>query len=404
MSVFSGPRPPTSLSPASPVQVEVRDEPRKLAELANEVPDAVRRGPSMTGLWQSVLAFVPGPLLLLAFSLPTVAALWTGAAVLIGMILFAVEQDVPKAVLTPGRVTIDEHGVTLERETQTDRWSRAAIRDVQVLASAIVLLSHRDGWYVIPRASFDSPEACERFIAAARELLQTEATTPGWPKRSPFAPGLMAFLLACAGGLGFIAWDASVWARLVCAPLAGVCVLFAMADMNASSRRLMGRKPGRPTPPRPGSSTEAYLAAVRIEELRPSATLVLGVYVLAAALLYVTLVAGLIGTVIFASLALLVFAFAIFELSNVLEMWWPWRPVRSWRQIEVTPHGVVRRHAGVSMTVPWEKLAKPVVRDGAIIFDKRDSEKFELIRDSDFAQSEDRDAFVTAALEYGPSS
>lgn len=380
-----------------PIHVEVRDEPSKLAELAHTVPKAVRRRPLWIGLLQFALAFVPTPLLLVAFSLPSVAAVWTAAVGLIALIMFAVEQDVPAAGLTPGRITVDEHGVTIERETKTDHWRSSAVRDVQVLADAIVLLSHRDGWLVIPRASFDSPQTCERFVAAVRTQLETDTSTPGWPKPAPLHVGVMAFLLACAGGLGWMAWDAGLWLRLVCAPLAGVCVVLAMADMNSSSRRLMGRKPGRPTPPRPGSTTDAYLAAVRIEELRPSALLVLGVYALAAALLYVTLVAGAIGTVIVVSLALVVLAFAMFELSSVLEMWWPWRPVRSWRQIEVGPLGVARRHAGGSVTVPWTKLADPIVGDGAIVLNWSGGETFERIPDGAFAQPEDRDAFLAVA-------
>lgn len=379
-----------------PIYVEVRDEPSKLAELARMVPKAVRRRPIWIGLGQAALAFVPSPLLLVAFSLPGVAASWTAVMGLIALILFQIEQEVPAAALTPGRITIDEHGVTIERETRTDHWRSSAIRDVQVLADAIVLLSHHDGWLVIPRASFDSPDTCERFIAAARAH-PSDASTPGWPKRGPLHLGVMAFLLACAGGLGWMAWDAGVWQRLVCAPLAGSCVMFATADMNASSRRLMGRKPGRPTPPRPGSTTDAYLAAVRIEELRPSGLLVLGVYALAATLLYVTLVTEVIGTVIFVSLALLLLAFASFELSNVFEMWWPWRPARTWRQIEVTALGLTRRSAGGSVTVPWTKLAAPIVGDGEIILNWPGGEKFESIPDSAFAQPQDRDAFIAAA-------
>lgn len=340
---------------------------------------------------------MPSPLLLLAFSLPIVALAWTVAAAVIALIFFAIEQQVPADEITPGRVTVDEHGVTIERANKTDRWRSPALRDVQVLADAIVLLSHRDGWLVIPHASFDSPETRERFIAAARANLQADAPTSGWPKRAPLHVGAMGFLLACAAGLGWVAWNAIWWGVVVCAPLAGVCVLLATADMNSRTKRLLGRKPGRPTPPRPGSTTDAYLAAVRIEELRPSALLVVGVYVLAASLLCVTLVTQVIGTVIFVSLALLMLAFATFELSNVLEMWWPWRPVRSWRQIEVTALGVARRYAGSSETVPWTKLAKPIVRDGAIFLGWPDGESFETIHDSDFAQPEDRDAFIAVA-------
>lgn len=343
------------------------------------------------------LAFLPSPLLLVAVSLPTVAASWSAVAVFIALIMFAIEQEVPTAGLTPGRISVDEHEVTIERETKTDRWRSSAIRDVQVLTDAIVLLSHRDGWIVIPRASFDSPETCERFIAAARALLEVETPTPGWPKRAPFHFGTMGFLLACAGGLGWIAWDADVWPRLVCAPLAGVCVLLATADMNSRSKGLMGRKPGRPTPPRPGSSTDAYLAAVRIEELRPSALLVLGIYVLAFALLYVSQVTGMIGTVIFVSLALLMLAFATFELASVFDMWWPRRPLRRWRQIELTPHGVARRHADGSVTVAWTKLAEPIVGDGVILLNWPDGETFESIHDSEFAQPLDWDAFIAVA-------
>jgi hypothetical protein len=389
-------RPQSDLGPSS-ISVDVRDEPSKLAELARMVPTAVRRRPIWIGLWQFALAFMPSPLLLVAFSLPRVAVVWTVVAVVAALILFAVEQEVPADELTPGRVTVDEHGVTIERESKTDHWRSSALRDVQVLDDAIVLLSHRDGWLVIPHASFDSRETRERFIAAARANLHADTPSPGWPKRAPLHLGVIAFLLACAGGLAWMAWDASSWIRLVCAPLAGVCVLLATADMNSRTKRLMGRQPGRPTPPRPGSTTDAYLAAVRIEELRPSALLVLGVYVLATALLYVTLVTEVIGTAIFVSLALLMLAFATFELSNVLEMWWPWRPVRSWRQIEVTSLGVTRRHTGGSETVPWTKLAKPIVRDGAIVLDWPDGESFESIRDSDFARPEDRDAFIAVA-------
>jgi hypothetical protein len=380
-----------------PIHVEVRDEPGKLAELARMIPKADRRRPHWTGLWQAALAFMPTPLLLVAFSLPIVAAIWTAAAVVIGLILFEVEQEVPAAELTPGRITVDEHGVTIEREQQTDHWRGSAIRDVHVLTDAIVLSSHQDGWLVIPRASFESPAICERFITAARAHLETDTSTPGWPKRAPLHFGVMAFLFAVAGGLGWMAWDADLWQRLVCAPLAGVCVTLAMADMNSRSPGLMGRQRGRPTPPRPGSTTDAYLAAVRIEELRPSGLLVLGVYALAAALLYVTLVTEVIGSVIFVSLALLMLAFATFEMSNVLEMWWPWRPARTWRQIEVTPHSVVRRHAGGSVTVPWAKLAEPIVGDGAILLNWSGGEKFESIPDGAFAQPEDRDALLAIA-------
>jgi hypothetical protein len=383
-----------------PIHVEVRDEPSKLAELARQVPPAVRRRPIWTGTWQSALAFVPTPLMLIAFSLPTVATVWAGVAILIGLILFAIEQELPAAGLTPARISVDEHGVTIERERQTEHWRSAAIRDMHELADAIVLLSHRDGWLVIPHASFDSPATREGFVAAVRAHLQADVSTPGWPKRSPFQFGAIAFLLACAAGLGFLAWEASFWQRLVCAPLAGICVMFATADMSSRSRQLRGRRPGRPTPPRPGSSTDAYLAAVRIEELRPSALLVLGVDVLAAALLYVTLVAGAIGTVIIVSLALLMLAFATFELSNVFEMWWPWRDVRSWRQIEVGPLGVTRRHAGGSVTVPWAKLAEPVVRDGLISLNWAGGDKFESLSDSQFAQPEDRDRFIAVAREH----
>jgi hypothetical protein len=386
----------TESGPSS-ICVEVRDEPSKLAELARKVPTAVRRRPIWIGVGQAMLAFSPSPLLLVAFSLPVVAAAWAAAAVFIALISFAVEQEVPADELTPGRISVDEHGVTIERETKTDRWRSSALRDVQVLDDAVVLLSHHDGWLVIPNASFDSPETRARFIAAARAILQTDDRKSGWPKRAPLHVGVMAFLLACAGGLGYLAWDAGVWTRLVCAPLAGVCVLLATADMNSRSKRLMGRRPGRPTPPRPGSTTDAYLAAVRIEDLRPSGLLVLGVYGLATALLYVTLVTQMIGTVIFVSLALLMLAFATFELSNVFEMWWPWRSVRSWRQIEVTALGVARRHADGSETVPWTKLAKPIVVDGAVLLNWPDGETFETIRDSDFAQPEDRDAFIAVA-------
>jgi hypothetical protein len=383
-----------------PIHVEVRDEPGKLAELARAVPPAVRRRPVWTGLWQSMLAFSPSPLLLLAFSLPAVAAVWTAVAVLIGLLLFAMEQDVPATGLTPARISVDEHGVTIERERQTEHWRGAAIRDVHELGDAIVLLSHRDGWLVIPRASFDSPETGERFAAAARALVQTSAPTPGWPKRSPLEFGAMMFLFVCAGGLGWLAFDASLLQRLVCAPLAGICFALAMADMHAKARRLTGRRPGRPTPPRPGSTADAYLAAVRIEELRPSALLVLGVYALAAALLYVTLIAGAIGTVIFVSLALLVLAFATWELSNVFEMWWPWRPVRCWRQIELTALGVVRRHAGGSVTVPWTKLAEPTVLEGETLLNWSGDERFESIDDNKFGQPEDRDAFIAVARAH----
>jgi hypothetical protein len=377
--------------------VEVRDEPSKLLELARQVPPAVRRRPIWTATWQSALAFLPSPLLLMAFSLPAVEMVWTGLAIMLGLILFAVEQEVPTAGLGPARITVGEHGLTIERERQTEHWRSAAIRDLQELADAIVVLSHRDGWLVIPHASFDSPATRERFVAAVRALLQSDASTPGWPKRSPFQFGAIAFLLACAAGLGFLAWDAPFWQRLVCAPLAGICVMFSTADMSSSSRRLVGR-PGRPAPPRPGN--DAYLAAVRIEELRPSVLLVLGVYALAAALLYVTLVAGAIGTVIFVSLALLMLAFATFELSNVFEMWWPWRPVRAWRQIEVSPLGLTRRYAGTGVTAPWPKLAEPIVRDGAILLNWSDGEKFETLSDSQFARPEDRDAFIAVAREH----
>jgi hypothetical protein len=380
----------------SAIHVEVRDEPSKLAELARQVPAALRRRPIWTALWQAALAFVPSPLLLLAFSLPTVAIVWTGLATLIGLILFAVEQEVPKSGLTPARITVDERGVTIEREQQTEHWRGAAIRHVHELADAIVLLSHRDGWLVIPHASFDSPATRERFVAAVRAHLQADVRTLGWPKRPPLHFGVIAFLLACAGGLGFLAWDAVPWQRMVCAPLAGVCIVLATADMSSSSR-LAARRPGRPTPPRPGSTDDAYLAAVRIEQLRPSALLVLGVYMLAAALLYVTLAAGMIGTAIFVSLALLVLVFATFELSNVFEMWWPWRGVRWWRQIEVGSRGVTRRHAGASVMVPWAMLAEPIVRDGAVTLNWQGGGSFESIPDGAFAQPEDRDRFITVA-------
>lgn len=383
-----------------PICVEVRDGPCKLAEYARKVPPAVRRRPSWTGLWQSVLAFSPSPLLLLAFSLPGAAAAWTAVGALIGLLLFAMEQDVPATGLGPARISVDEHGVTIERERQTEHWRSAAIRDVQELGDAIVLLSHHDGWLVIPRASFDSPTTGERFAAAARAHLQTDTPTPGWPKRSPLEFGAMMFLFACAGGLGWLAFDASLVQRLVCAPLAGICFAFAMADMSANPQRILGRRPGRPTPPRPGSTGDAYLAAVRIEELRPSMLLVLGVYGLAAALLYVTLVAGSIGTLIFVSLAWLMLAFATWELSNVFEMWWPWRPVRCWRQIELTALGVVRRHAGGSVTVAWTKLGEPVVRDGALLLNWPGGESFDSISDKQFAQPEDWDAFKTALSRF----
>lgn len=383
-----------------PIHVEVRDEPSKLAALARKVPEAVRRRPVLIAAGQAALAFVPTPLLLLAFSLPTVAGAWTAISAFIGLIFYSIEQEVPTASLGPARITIDERGVTIEREQKLEQWRGAALRDLQVLPDALVLLSHRDGWLVIPRASF-SPDTCERFIAAVRAHLAADNKAPEWPKRSPLVFGVIAFLLAVAAGLGAAAWNASVGQRMVCAPLAGICVMFATADMSSSSQRLMGRRPGRPAPPRPGSTTESYLAAVRIEELRPSASLVLGVYALAATLLYVTLVTRVIGTSIFVVLALLTMTFAIFESTNVFEMWWPWRPVRSWRQIELGSHGVTRRHAGVSVTVPWSKLAEPVVRDDLLLFDWADKTKFESVTKSNFAQPEDWDAFVAVARARG---
>jgi hypothetical protein len=385
----------------SPIHVEVREEPSKLAQLARGVPRSVRRPPAWSGLWRAALAFLPSPLLLVAFSLPVVAAVWAAGAALIAMIFFAIEQE-PPAGLPPARISVDEHGVVIERSTQSERWRPAELRDVVALTDAIVLVSHRDGWLVIPRASFDSPETCERFVAAARAHMLAAVPTPGWPKRSPLEFGAIAFLLCCAGGLSWLAWDAAFWQRLPCAVLAGVCLMLATADMSSKSpRQLMGRRAGRPTPPRPGNTTEAYLAAVRIEVLRPSAQLVLGVYALAAALLYVTLVAEVIGSVICVSLSLVVLAFATFELSSVFEMWWPSRPLRSWRQIEVTSLGVMRRHAGGSVTVPWAQLKEPSIRDGAICLERSSGEIFETIRESEFAQPEDRDAFVAVARSRG---
>jgi hypothetical protein len=387
---------------SDPIHVEVLDEPSKLAELARGVPSAIRRRPIWIRLGHVALALLPSPLLLIAFSLPIVAAIGSAVAVFIGLITLATDQDVPTAGLTPGRVTVDEHGVTIERETQTDHWRGSAIRDVQLLRDAIVLLSHRDGWLVIPRASFDSPDSCDRFVTAvgSHARLGAAAPTSSWPKRPRLHFGVITFLLACAGGLAWLAFDANFGVRLVCAPLAGACFTLATADMNPRSRRLMGRKPGRPTPPRPGSTVDAYLAAVRIEELRPSGLLVLGLDGLAAALLYVTLVAGMIGTMMFVSLALLVLAFATFELSSVFEMWWPSRPIRSWRQIEVTSLGVVRRHANGDSTVTWPKLAEPIVRDGAILLNRLGGESFEIIRETDFAQPQDWDAFKTALARF----
>ena len=382
-----------------PIQVDVRDEPSKLAELAAGVPPAVRRAQARSGLWRGALAFSPSPILLWAFELPGVAVVWTIVAVLGGLLLYAVEQEVPKAGLTPGRISVDEHGLSIERETQRERWRGAAIREVVEVAEAIVVVSHQDGWLVIPRASFASRVEFERFAAAVRSQLETAAPTPGWPSRPPVHWGAVAFLLACAGGLAWLAWDATFWQRLPSAALAGVCVVIATADMASNSQRRLGGRTGRPTPPKPGSdgSSETWIAAVRLEQLRPSGSLVLGVYVLAAALLYVTLVAGMVGEIVLVPLVLLLIAFATFECANVLEARWPSRPVRCWRQLEATSLGIVRRHAGGSVTVAWTKLGEPVVKDDAIGLRWPGGGVFEDIPTSAFASIEERDAFVAVA-------
>ena len=103
-----------------PIRVEVRDDPKRLAELARMVPKAVRRRPIWIGLGEAALAFIPSPLLLVAFSLPGVAASWTVVVGLIALILFQIEQEVPAAGLTPGRITVDEHMVIQDAVAVTD--------------------------------------------------------------------------------------------------------------------------------------------------------------------------------------------------------------------------------------------------------------------------------------------
>ncbi len=385
------------------IEVDVRDERAKLLELAGAVPGAARRAPVWSGTWRAALAAMPGPLLLWAFALPTAAAVWTGFVALALLIGFAVEQDTPLGRVGPGRVRIDEHGVTIEREIETERWTSAAIREVHALAEVVVIVSHRDGWLVIPRGSFGSPEAAAQFVALAQRLVEPLESW-SWPQTHTHQWGLMVALFAIAAVLGWLAWDASLLRRSVCGPLAGVAVVLGLSESGPVARRL-GRKAGRPAPPRPGtidasgSATEAYVAAARREQLRPSFTLVLSLYVLIATVLYPTQLTGTFGTGLCLALVIPLLVFAIYEQIGVFELWRPWRPPQSWRQIEAGSAGIVRRHAGASVTVPWSKLRTPIVATGTVTLVCADGTTFETLANSEFAQPEERDAFIAIARD-----
>ena len=71
-------------------------------------------------------------------------------------------------------------------------------------------------------------------------------------------------------------------------------------------------------------------------------------------------------------------------------------------EIELTALGVVRRHAGGSVTVPWTKLGEPVVRESAILLNRPGGESFDSISANQFGQPEDWDAFIAVARAQAP--
>ena len=347
----------------SPIEVEVeveaeRGELHKLARAAIPPGDRWRR--PLACLLHALVAFAPGPILVVAFGLSTGGRIYAEIGVAAILVMVLLEWWTPWRDLAAAKITLSEEGLELEQGARLRTLPGSTLTGLHQSDEALVIVVLEREWLVVPRRSFAD---FERFVAALREQIGARSPDhPGKPE-SEAEPGTIdfgatVFFVGCAASLAWVAWDPSFWVRAVCAPLAGLFAAVAPPDTP--------RSPGEVEPEHEHDNeiedeheprATPTCAAARLHLPRPSLTWALRFMIVAASLLYVTLVAGPIARAIFGAQGIAATAHAAHENFGLLERRRSSAPPE--REVVVDPIGVHVRDAHGSATVRWRKLAQP---------------------------------------------